>query len=135
MKHLLDTNVCVRFLNGSHPALTQRMLRASPRLLEISSITLAELRFGARSSGRVEANLSRIETFVGGVGVHTFDAACADAFARIKSAQRRLGKPLADFDLAIAATAIAHGCVLVTNDAAFSRVQGLAVEDWTAPPP
>lgn len=131
MSHVLHTNVCVRFLNGSHTELTERVLRASPRRLAISTVTVAELRYGARSSTRAEANLARLDVFFEGVGVYPFDDACADSFARLKSAQRRAGKPLADFDLAIAATAMAHGAVLVTSDRAFSRIAGLSLEDWT----
>jgi len=41
--------------------------------------------------------------------------------------------PIGERDLFIAATALAHGYGVVTaNVREFSRVPGLAVEDWTA---
>ena len=39
--------------------------------------------------------------------------------------------PIGPYDLQIAAIALANGCTLVThNISEFSRVRGLALEDW-----
>ncbi len=43
------------------------------------------------------------------------------------------GQLIGPNDLLIAATALAHGAILVThNTAEFSRVPGLIIEDWEA---
>ena len=43
------------------------------------------------------------------------------------------GQLIGPNDLLIAATALAHGAILVThNTAEFSRVPGLLIEDWEA---
>ena len=43
----------------------------------------------------------------------------------------RRGEPLEDFDLAIAAHALAHGAILVSaNRRHMGRIDGLTVEDW-----
>jgi tRNA(fMet)-specific endonuclease VapC len=56
MKFLLDTNVCVDYLNGRHPAVTRAIQRASPDDLCISSVAVAELRYGAgKSAGRLRS--------------------------------------------------------------------------------
>jgi predicted nucleic acid-binding protein len=45
-----------------------------------------------------------------------------------------IGMPVGPNDLLIAATALAHGCTLVThNTQEFSRVPGLLLEDWQLP--
>jgi tRNA(fMet)-specific endonuclease VapC len=42
------------------------------------------------------------------------------------------GRPIGERDLVIAATALAHARTVATgNTREFSRVAGLAVEDWT----
>jgi tRNA(fMet)-specific endonuclease VapC len=52
--------------------------------------------------------------------------------AEIYADLRKRGQPIADIDILIAGIAQANGLVLIThnlND--FSRVTGLAVEDWS----
>jgi len=44
---------------------------------------------------------------------------------------QRTGTTLGPLDTLIAAHALQTQCILVTHDAAFVRVDGLAVEDWT----
>jgi len=51
----------------------------------------------------------------------------------VKAALERRGERIEDFDVAIAAHALAHGATLVTaNRKHMARVAGLAVEDWAA---
>ncbi|HEV8045487.1 MAG TPA: PIN domain-containing protein [Rubrobacter sp.] len=43
---------------------------------------------------------------------------------------RRIGRPIPENDIWIAATALQHGLVLVTRDSHFEHVEGLRVERW-----
>ncbi len=43
---------------------------------------------------------------------------------------KRRGRPIQDADILIAATAIARGLVLVSNDSDMLRVPGVPVENW-----
>jgi len=43
---------------------------------------------------------------------------------------KRKGTPIQDADILIAATAIARGLILVSNDSDMSRVEGLTLENW-----
>ena len=55
----------------------------------------------------------------------------AQAYGPIRAALEKAGTPIGANDLLIAATAVAHGLTLVThNTREFSRVVGLAIEDW-----
>lgn len=130
MKFLLDTNACVHFLNGTSDRLVQRILDAGPGKIATSSITLAELHFGAARSARAEVNLERVETFADELASYPFDDACAARFGRIKAQMLSAGRPTPDFDLAIAAVAMAHGLTVVTADRHFADVPGLASVDW-----
>jgi len=53
--------------------------------------------------------------------------AAGDHYASVKLAQQRLGLPLDENDLWIAATALAIGATLVSNDSDFPRVETLSV--------
>ena len=131
MKFLLDTNICIHYLNGRHSGLTERLLAAGPSRLAISSLTVAELRFGAARSARPEENDARVDRFVAELKTIPFDDSCARHFARLKADQVATGKPIPDFDAAIAATALARGMVVVSADRHVAGIQGVEVEDWT----
>ena len=131
MTYLLDTSTCIYFLNESHPRVVERLMEQGPDRLLLSSLTLAELLFGAARSGRPEANRGRLARFAGEIGTVAFDDRCAGHFGRIKAAQSAAGRPIPDFDAAIAATAFAHGCTLVSSDRHMAEIAGLPLEDWT----
>lgn len=130
MKFLLDTNACIHFLNGTSDRLVQRILDAGPGKTAISSITLAELHFGAARSARADANLERVEAFADELTSYPFDDDCAARFGQIKAQMLSVGCPTPDFDLAIAAVAMTHGLTVVTADRHFADVPGLASVDW-----
>lgn len=61
-----------------------------------------------------------------------FTASVASVFGEMKSRQARLGKPVDDFDLAIAATAVTHDLTVATlNKRHFKMIEGLRWEDWS----
>ncbi|HVV50503.1 MAG TPA: PIN domain-containing protein [Polyangia bacterium] len=129
MKYLLDTD-SVSFALRGHGDVGTRLRAARPSDVGISAITLAELRYGAdRKSSRKLHGL--IDTFAATVEVAPFDAAAAAEFGRIGSLLAERGTPIGEFDVLIAAHAVALRCTLVTNNVRhFSKVPGLAVENW-----
>ena len=129
--YLLDTNACIRILNGTSPALSER-LRGVPRtLVRLSSIVKAELLYGARKSGRVAENLRLLERFFDTIASLPFDDRCADEYGLLREELDRAGTPIGPNDLLIAATARAHHAILVTHNLReFSRVADLRIEDW-----
>jgi len=132
VKYLLDTNTCIYYLNGSHPKIVERILRLGPAPLAVSSLTVAELYFGAARSARSEANRRRVALFASELTNLLFDNECAAHFGRLKAGTVGSATPVPDFDLAIAATALAHGRTVVTNDRHFTLIAGLVLEDWLA---
>jgi len=67
------------------------------------------------------------------VEILPWDSAAAQHYADLRGALEDVGSPMANFDLMIAAQAIAAGVVLVTHDRVFHRVRQLKLEDWTRP--
>ena len=75
--------------------------------------------------------LRLLENFLRPLRVLEFDSEDAIAYARIREALERKGKPIGPLDTLIAAQAVARGLTLVTNnEREFKRVPGLRVENW-----
>ena len=130
MMFLLDTNICIHYLNGSHGGLTRRVLAAGPELLAVSALTVAELQFGAERSSRPEANRERLGVFFRELNVVPFDPLCGERFGRMKADLLNRGRPIPDFDIGIAATAAATGRTLVSGDSHMKEMPGIHLENW-----
>ncbi|ELW1647899.1 type II toxin-antitoxin system VapC family toxin [Enterobacter oligotrophicus] len=129
MRHMLDTNI-VSHLFKKHPEVVTRMACLAPGDVCISSITEAELLYGAdkkQSSGLKETILSFLET----ITICDWDSEAAATYGELRAAMEKKGKVMGDLDQLIAAHAISRGTTIVTNDRAFGMVQDLTVEDWT----
>ena len=131
MKYLLDTNVCVDYLNGRHARVVERVQGAAPADLALSSVVVAELRYGADRSTHTRANHARLDVLVEEIPVLDFDLEAASAYGRLRERLDSAGTPIGPNDMLIAAQAVARALVLVTdNEGEFRRVKGLRVENW-----
>lgn len=129
--YLLDTNVCINFLNGTSPSVKQHFQASSPSEIAVCSIVKAELLFGARNSQRVDANLQVLKMFFAPLHRLPFDDQCADEYGLIRSDLKTQGRLIGPNDMLIAAVARANEAVLVThNTREFSRISGLLLDDW-----
>ena len=128
-EYMLDTDT-VRFALRGQGRVAARLLEHRPSQLCISSITLAELRFGAEA--RRSRRLHRlISTFVESVEVVAFDQRAADRFATVATLLARRGAPIGSFDTLMAAHALSLELTFVTNNTQhFGRVVGLKTENW-----
>ena len=128
-EYMLDTDT-VSFALRGHGRVAARLLEHRPSQLCISSITLAELRFGAET--RRWRRLRRlITTFVESVEAVAFDQRAADHFGTVATALTRRGSPIGTFDTLMGAHALSLGLTFVTNNTQhFARVVGLKIENW-----
>ncbi|SRR6266508_2446372 len=128
-QYMLDTDT-VSFALRGQGQVAGRLLEHRPSELCISSITLAELRYGAEA--RRSRKLHRlISTFVEAIEAMSFDQSAASRFAKIAAALARRGEPIGTFDTLIAAHALSLRLTFVTNNTRhFARVAGLATENW-----
>lgn len=132
--YLLDTNACISILNGTSQVLGSKLRKCGPSAVRLCSVVKAELIFGARRSVRVSENLSKLARFFEPFVSLPFDDSCAEHYGMIRADLAGSGRLIGPNDLMIAATARAHDLTLVTrNTDEFSRVVGLAVEDWERP--
>lgn len=126
---MLDTDI-VSFAIRGQGRVGAAILEHEPSELSISSITLAELRFGAerRKSARLD---TAITAFVSDIAVMPFDEECAGVFGRIAADLAEKGSPIGEFDVLIAAHALVLDATLVTNNMKhFKRVRSLRTENW-----
>jgi tRNA(fMet)-specific endonuclease VapC len=127
---LLDTNVCIAWLNGDG-AVRDKLLALHPQDVCTSSVVRAELVFGALASGRPAANLRKLQALWTDLRCLPVDDAVADEYGAIRSELKRAGTPIGPNDLFIAATARAHGLRVVTrNVREYAQVVGLDLERW-----
>lgn len=123
----LDTNIIVaRFASDGN--VVARSGEASA--IFVPSIVLGELYFGAQKSGRVEANMRRVDDLAASEAILDCDAQTARFYAIIKNELRIKGQPIPENDMWIAAVALRHDLTLVTRDAHFGNVEDLRTELW-----
>ena len=128
-QYMLDTDT-VSFALRGQGRVAARLLEHRPSELCLSSITLAELRYGAEA--RRSRKLHRlISTFVEAIEIMPFDQPAADRFAAVAAALARRGEPIGTLDTLMAAHALSRRLTFVTNNTRhFARVAGLATENW-----
>lgn len=135
MTWLLDTNVCVEYLRNRNPHVNSRLRSQSPSDLRLCSVVIGELVYGAWRSNDPPRNLALLSGFFSTIASVPFDDMAANEYGRIRQELNSRGSPIGPNDLMIASIALLHGLTIVThNTAEFSRVDGLAVEDWTVSP-
>ena len=128
-RYMLDADTVSYALRGQG-RVAARLLEHQPSELCVSAVTLAELNFGAeaRRSQRIRR---AIRSFTKDVTVVPFDEASAERFGVVAAALSTRGRPIGLYDTLVAAQALALDLTVVTNNTRhFSRVPGLAVENW-----
>ena len=128
-EYMLDTDT-VSFALRGQGRVAARLLEHRPSDLCVSSITLAELRYGAEA--RRSRKLHRlIGAFMEAIEVMSFDQSAAGRFAVVAAALARRGEPIGTLDTLIAAHALSLRLTFVTNNTRhFTRVPGLVTENW-----
>lgn len=132
-RYLLDTNVYSQPLRRhADPVVTRRWQLVGDSACVVSVVSVAEVEWGLHKLALPSA-WTRYEALLKPrLVIAPSDAAVWGQFARLKAVQMGLGRPVADLDLLIAATAVALGLTLVTgNIRHFTLIESLRVEDWS----
>ena len=128
---LLDTNICIYLIKKRPPRLLERLRAVDIRAVSVSSITVAELHYGAAKSARAEQNLLALAALLAPLTVEPFDDGAAAVYGAVRADLERAGTPIGPLDMLIAAHALALHRTVVTNNAReFRRVPRLEVENW-----
>jgi tRNA(fMet)-specific endonuclease VapC len=128
-QYMLDTDT-VSFALRGQGQVAARLLEHRPSELCMSSIAVAELRFGAEAR-RSQKLHNLISTFAAAIAVLPFDQPAADHFAAVAASLARRGVPIGTFDTLMAAHALSLRLIFVTNNTKhIRRVVGLKTENW-----
>lgn len=131
MRFCLDTDTCINAMKGRCPGMATRFEQCNPEDFGIPAIVRAELLLGVLKSGHSERTRNIVEAFLSPYELIPFERTAAQKYADIRHDLESKGTPIGPNDLIIAATARARNLILVThNTDEFSRVPGLATEDW-----
>jgi tRNA(fMet)-specific endonuclease VapC len=132
ISYLVDTN---------HASLLFRMVPEVVSAFESRSTAplflcmpgVGELWYMVHNSRQRDQNVADMRRFIEGFNVLDFGDVAAEMFGIIKTDLRKLGKPIPDVDVQIAAVARTMNLTLLTDDAHFSSVPGLVTENWLRP--
>lgn len=128
-KYLLDTNICIALLRGNRD-IAKKIIDLGEGACHLSVITLYELMFGAYYSKREKQEIPKVKQFVERFPIVPLVDA-VEEYAIIKTRLRSSGILIDEFDLMIAASALAGSYTLVTDNIKhFQRITDLKLENW-----
>ena len=133
MKYVLDTNAVSALMRADTIAID--WLHGTSRSdVGIPGPVVAEIAYGLARLPRAKrrrALEARWELFASELPRLSWTDGVSSAFGEIKATLEKRGRRIEDFDIAIAAHAVAHGAALVTADEKhMPRVAGLVVAVW-----
>ena len=127
----MDTDHCVAVLRGR---LDLRPHVPPDESLAITTITTAELAYGAHKSAHPQDNLTRLDAFLAGLEMLPFDEASARRYGYLRAVLEKNGQVISDLDLQIASIALESGAPLLTHHRQhFDRLthySELMLDDW-----
>lgn len=134
-RYMLDTNVISHIMQGRDAQLLARLTQLPVGQVVMSSVTLAELEYGLHRKGQPARLRNALTQVLLRMDVLPWDedvATCYGGFCATLEAQ---GINLSDFDMMIAAHAMAVDATLVSRDKAFAQVStatcpSLRLEVW-----
>ncbi len=121
---LVDTNAFSRLALGDKQVMD---IMVSAEIIHFSVVVLAELLYGFKNGSRFEENQNALNRFLSkkGVMLANIDLQTAELYSDIKSELKKLGKPIPENDIWIAAQTIESKAQLITFDKHFKIIPEL----------
>lgn len=130
-RYLLDTNILSALIKQPAGAVVRKIAALDDEKACCTSLIVAcELRYGAHKKGSAALS-AKVDQLLGTIAVLPLDDNIILHYAEIRVELERMGQPIGNNDLLIAAHSRSQGLIVVTaNIGEFSRVPGLIVENW-----
>ena len=124
---LLDTSVIVDYFRGDQ--------RLRPRFAAVTAmyvplVVLGELHYGAQRAPRREEAVAQVREFLRTATLLLPDNKTAEQYGEIKAELARVGRPIPENDIWIAAMARQHDLPVATRDSHFAAVPRLKTLAW-----
>ncbi len=133
-RYLIDTNIWSALIRRASPALLERFGNLQFSQVFLSPIVLGELQVGYYKGDRTPKRWQVIEHISANAQLLPLDGGVSAAYAQLRAELEQAGTPIGPNDTWIAAEALHHKLVLVTdNTREFARVKGLKLENWITP--
>jgi len=128
---MLDTNICIYIKKNNPPQVLAKLQSLPVEQVCMSSITYAELFYGAIKSQQSVRNIEKIFALKSIIPILPFDESAAQQYGQIRTNLESRGLIIGSNDLLIAAHALSQSYILVSNNLReFDRVDGLITENW-----
>ena len=129
---MLDTNIAIHVIKQRPIAALNKFNQYAARIC-VSSITVAELYFGAENSQNMAKNLVQVDDFLSRLVILDYDSQAASHYGNIYADLTKKGNVISENDMHIAGHARSRGLILVTNNLReFERVEGLRLDYWVS---
>jgi tRNA(fMet)-specific endonuclease VapC len=136
-KYVLDTNT-LSFAMAGEPSVTKRLLAQARTDVLLPQPVIAEIEYGLarmQESRKKERLVERFQLFQEELQRVEWTDEVSLAFGQSKANLERRGVRLEDFDVAVAAHALAIDATLVTDNLGhMNRVSNLRIENWRVRP-
>ena len=134
MRHVLDTTAFSAAMKQDSE-LFSLMMRYRPGDIVTVPPVMAEIAYGIQrldsSSRKYRILISERGRLLSVISILPWTSEASDFFGKIKTDLERKGELIDDFDIAIAAIALAHDCGVITaNLGHFNRVKTLNCRSW-----
>ena len=129
-RYLLDTNILSDLVRNPQGRIAACIAQVGEKTVCTSMIVASELRFGAakRNSPKLSA---QVDAILAAMEIYPFEPPADREYAKLRLHLEQVGTPIGPNDMLIAAHALSSESTLVSaNTGEFSRVPGLAVENW-----
>ena len=131
--YLFDTDTISNILKRKpSKVLIERLNSLNRKDQFISTITVAEIVYGAFKSSRTEYHMDNLRnSLIPSVNIVSFDENAAFVYGQIRADLEKAGKIINHTDLQIAAITMSNKYILITgNIRHFKRISNLRVENW-----
>jgi tRNA(fMet)-specific endonuclease VapC len=131
-RFILDTGIAGLYLDRKRGVFERALSEvARGNRIGIAAPVLAELAFRAEGSPQRDRNILRLRQALDVWKLWLVDTAAAFEYGRIAFELKKMGRPMGQNDIMIAAIALSLGnAIVVTLDSDLAAVPGLSVENW-----
>ena len=130
-RYLIDTNIWSHLQRRTTIGLTQRFAKLLMGQTFLSPIVLGEMETGFLKGDRAPQRRAALDQIIASSRLLIINQPVAQAYAKLRAQLELVGAPIGPNDTWIAAEALHHKMVLVTDNLReFQRVPKLQVENW-----